>query len=149
MKLKILTMLTLLTMLLGMAACGEKATPTATETATPTEVALEPTATAEPEPVATFEEAPCPFEVPEDAVVECGFVIVPEDHSDPAGPTIRIAVAVFEDQSAEHQPDPVMLLSGGPGQTTVQHAPAVAGANAPDLEFGDRSHDCEAPRLGP
>jgi len=117
-------------------ACGrgEKATPQPTRAATPTEVEPEPTATAEPtpaEPVATFEEAPCPFEVAEDAVVECGFVVVPEDHNDPDGPTIKLAVAVVKDESDNHQPDPVMLLAGGPGEKTVHNAPAMAQIFAP------------------
>lgn len=133
MKFKIFTLLALLAMLLGMAACTTGVTPEPTETASPTEVAPEPTATVEPtqEPVPTFEEAPCPFEVPEDAVVECGFVVVPEDHNNPAGPTIRLAVAVLKDQSEERQPDPVILLSGGPGEKTVANGPALAPVLAP------------------
>jgi len=76
--------------------------------------------------VPTFEEGPCPFAVPEDAAVECGFIVVPEDHSHPDGPTIRLAVAVVKDHSDEHQPDPVMLLSGGPGEKIMANAPAMA-----------------------
>jgi pimeloyl-ACP methyl ester carboxylesterase len=147
MKFKIFTLgrgisaLALLAMLLGMPACGGRATPEPTETATPTEVGLEPTATVEPtpteepsaEPAATFEEAPCPFDidVPEGVVVECGFVVVPEDHNEPDGPTIRLAVAVFKDESDAHQPDPVMVLTGGPGEKTVANAPALAQVLAP------------------
>ncbi len=49
--------------------------------------------------------------------VDCGYVIVPEDHFDPTNTnTIKLAVAVFRSTSAERQSDPVMLLSGGPGQ---------------------------------
>jgi len=136
MKKKLLLSVMALTLLLT--GCGQPAAPP-----TPTQVAPEPTATVEPtpeptptieptqEPVATFEEADCPFRVPEDPVVECGFVVVPEDHNDPDGPTIRIAVAVFKDQSDEHQPDPVMFLTGGPGEKTVHNAPAFAQIFAP------------------
>ncbi|MGA9350189.1 MAG: alpha/beta fold hydrolase, partial [Anaerolineae bacterium] len=108
--------------------------PTATSKPTPKPTpTIEPTPTEEPsiEPVATFEEAPCPFDVPEDAPVVCGFVVVPEDHNDPAGPTIRLAVAVLKDQSENHQPDPVILLSGGPGEKTVHNAAALAQLLAP------------------
>ena len=66
--------------------------------------------------VPRFEQGSCPFKVSEGAVVECGFVVLPEDHSDPTGPTIRLAVAIIKDHSEEHQPDPVMLLTGGPGE---------------------------------
>jgi hypothetical protein len=135
MKRKLLLGALALTLLL--ASCGQPAA-----SPTPSEVVPEPTATAEPrreptptieptpteeppvEPVATFEEAPCPFDVPEDQTLECGYVVVPEDHNDPTGPTIRISVAVLKDQSDEHQPDPVMFLAGGPGEKTVHNAPA-------------------------
>ena len=83
--------------------------------------------------VPTFEAGVCPFEVPASAedAVECGFVVVPEDHSDPSGPTIRLAIAVLRDQSDEHQPDPVILLSGGPGEKTVANSPALGPVLAP------------------
>ncbi|MFQ5857465.1 MAG: alpha/beta hydrolase [Anaerolineae bacterium] len=133
---KLLLSAMVLTLLL--ASCGQPAA-----SPTPTEVAPEPTSTTEPTPeptatieptrqaVATFEEGPCPFDVPEDAPVVCGFVVVPEDHSNPNGPTIRLALAVLKDQSEEHQPDPVILLAGGPGEKTVANAPALAPALAP------------------
>ena len=54
------------------------------------------------------------------------FVVVPEDHNDPSGPTIRIAVAILKDQSDEHQPDPVMLLHGGPGEKTMANTIGLA-----------------------
>jgi pimeloyl-ACP methyl ester carboxylesterase len=91
---------------------------------TSSEVAPEPTAKSEPtpDPAATFEETSCPFNVPEGTPVKCGFVVVPEDHSNPDGPTIRLAVVVAKDQSDEHQPDPVILLAGGPGERAVANA---------------------------
>ncbi len=78
-----------------------------------------------------FEEGPCPFDVPEGAPVVCGFVVVPEDHNDPDGPTIKLAVAVVKDESEEHQPDPVIVLAGGPGEKVMQNALAVAMAFEP------------------
>ncbi|TES89050.1 MAG: alpha/beta fold hydrolase [Anaerolineales bacterium] len=104
---------------------------------TPTLEAVEPTATVEPIPEPTlgpmgvFEEGDCPFSVPGDQTVECGFVVVPEDHENPDGPTIKLAVAVFKDQSDAHLPDPVIILSGGPGEKTVHNAPAITQAFAP------------------
>ena len=121
-----------------LASCGQPAaSPTPTELITqptPTnEPAPEPTVTVEPvrELVATFEQAPCPFNVPQDACVECGFVVVPEDHDHPAGPKIRLAVAVLRDQSEQHQPDAVILLAGGPGEKAVESAPSLAPVLAP------------------
>jgi pimeloyl-ACP methyl ester carboxylesterase len=80
----------------------------------------------EADTVGTFEAAPCFFDVPSGVVegedVLCGYVIVPEDHADPDGPTIRLAVVVIKDDSAAHQDDPVMLLAGGPGEKVVTNA---------------------------
>jgi pimeloyl-ACP methyl ester carboxylesterase len=58
--------------------------------------------------------------------VECGFVVVPEDHEDLESPTIKLAVAVFKDESDAHLPDPVILLAGGPGEKIVHNAPGIA-----------------------
>ncbi|MGB3904333.1 MAG: alpha/beta fold hydrolase, partial [Anaerolineae bacterium] len=123
----------LLIAVLLISACSGGAAPTTPQPTAATPTTAEPTATVEPtqEPVATFEEADCPFDVPEGAPVECGFVVVPEDHNDPDGPTIRLSVAVLKDQSADHQPDPVMLLSGGPGEKTVANALAIGPTLAP------------------
>jgi len=125
----------LLVVVLLISACSGGAVSTPEPTAAPeaTATAVEPTPTVEPpqEPVATFEEGPCPFDVPEGAPVVCGFVVVPEDHNDPHGPTIKLAVAVVKDDSEDHQPDPVILLAGGPGEKVMQNALAVAMAFGP------------------
>ena len=95
------------------------------------------------EPAASFEPSECPFVVPEGALVECGFVVVPEDHGAPDGPTIRLATVIVRDQSEEHHPDPVILLAGGPGERIVANALALAPTLAPlhpdrDLIFFDQ-----------
>ena len=46
---------------------------------------------------------------------ECGYVTVPEQHSQPEGPTIQIPVAVLAAQSMTAQPDPLFIAQGGPG----------------------------------
>jgi pimeloyl-ACP methyl ester carboxylesterase len=73
------------------------------------------------EPAGYFESGVCPFDLPAGVEVECGFVIVPEDHDNPEGKTIRLAVAVMRDQSEDHQPDPVIVLAGGPGEKLVEN----------------------------
>ncbi len=64
-----------------------------------------------------FEEAPCPklegVEWLADA--SCGYLVVPEDRSRPAGRTIRLLVAKHPARSPEKRPDPVVYLAGGPG----------------------------------
>ncbi len=77
-----------------------------------------------------FEETPCPFDLPgiveEGREVVCGYVHVLEDHADPGGPTIRLAVVIVKDDSVTHRADPLLVLSGGPGQKTVRQAYALA-----------------------
>lgn len=74
-----------------------------------------------------FEAAECPFTVPAGTTITCGFVVVPEDHFDSANTnTIRLAVAIAE--GAEDGPaDPIIVLSGGPGEKTVANAGLALG----------------------
>ena len=46
---------------------------------------------------------------------ECGYVIAPERHANPDGPTIRIPVAIRRATATGAQPDPLLLAQGGPG----------------------------------
>jgi len=57
----------------------------------------------------------CLYRIPPGANVTCGYLVVPEDRSQPAGKTIRLHVVIFKSRSAEPQPDPILLLNGGPG----------------------------------
>lgn len=86
--------------------------------------------------VPRFEPSDCWFDVPADQTVECGYVVVPELHANPDGPTIKLAVAVFKALGDQPQPDPVMMLSGGPGEKALENAVVVAGMLAP--VFPDR-----------
>lgn len=81
--------------------------------------------------VPRFEAAPCPFDVWGGDRIDCGFVVVPEDHNDPDGPTIRLATAIVRDRSSGHQPDPVILLAGGPGGDIVEQTISAAAAYEP------------------
>ncbi len=73
-------------------------------------------------PAAHFEDAPCTPALPagqrsED--VRCGVLTVPENRTKSDGPTLRLAVAVLKSTSATSAPDPVVYLSGGPGQPNL------------------------------
>src|SRR5574341_394449 len=65
--------------------------------------------------VPRFEPAPCPFDVPDYENIDCGYLVVPERHAEPDGPTIRLAVAILRSLSDSPEPDPVIYLEGGPG----------------------------------
>ncbi|HTX93104.1 MAG TPA: alpha/beta fold hydrolase [Anaerolineales bacterium] len=88
---------------------------------TPTEA----TATTVPTPKATiaytpiFEDSPCKFVKPIGVVVNCGYVTVPEDRTDPKSKSIQLAVVVFHSTSDNPAPEPVVFLQGGPGGEAV------------------------------
>jgi pimeloyl-ACP methyl ester carboxylesterase len=91
-----------------------------------------------------FQETPCPFRLGTGLVegqnVTCGFLTVPEDHNQPQGPTIQLAVAIFKTPNPHPAPDPVLDLGGGPGgpQLAVAGPTLTAGslaAFAPDRDL--------------
>lgn len=65
--------------------------------------------------------------VPEPVEAQCTTMSVPEDHRNPAGRKIELAIAWIPTE-AEAEPDPVFLLAGGPGQAAREAFPQLAGA---------------------
>ena len=51
--------------------------------------------------------------------IVCGMVTVPEFHANPQGPTIRLPIMVFRSREADAAADPLFLLQGGPGSSTI------------------------------
>lgn len=90
-------------------------------TPSPTVIPVTPT----PNYAPVFEPAPCSFTTPDGAQVECGFVIVPEDRSGNLADTIRLAVAVYHSTSSAPKPDPILYLSGGPGDEALEWSASV------------------------
>jgi pimeloyl-ACP methyl ester carboxylesterase len=68
---------------------------------------------------AEYQQAPILFDVPAGQTVECGYLIVPEDRSQPDSPNIRLYVAIFKSQSTSPAPDSLVYLAGGPGSKAV------------------------------
>jgi hypothetical protein len=71
---------------------------------------------------ASYADAPCPtpnipgvpqYDFPPNA--RCGYLTVPENRSKPNGRTIKIFVVRVPAVSATPKPDPLVVLSGGPG----------------------------------
>ena len=71
--------------------------------------------------VSTFEEADCAFEIPEGFKPRCGYLIVPEDRSQPDGRKIRLHIAIFKSVNPNSVPDPVIHLAGGPGSSALNN----------------------------
>ncbi|MBN1122418.1 MAG: alpha/beta fold hydrolase [Anaerolineae bacterium] len=68
---------------------------------------------------AGFEPVECPMKVPGAYTVECGMVMVPEDHVNPGGPTIMLPVAIVHSTGSSPAPDPLLFIDGGPGGRTL------------------------------
>ena len=73
-------------------------------------------------PVPRFESAPCPVETEPGERIDCGALFVPENRARPDSRTIRLPVMIFRSTgkgAATPAPDPLLLMSGGPGNSTV------------------------------
>ncbi len=98
---------------------------------TPTTVAPEATAVpATNTPVSEradtlhLEERPCETYNPgigekEGETYTCGVMIVPQDRAQPEGEQVEIKYAILKSLSASPLPDPMVLLSGGPGNSAL------------------------------
>lgn len=62
-----------------------------------------------------FEPTDCWFTKPQGAV-DCGYLVVPENRREADRRTIRVAVAIIKPMVGWHEPDPVVMIGGGPGQ---------------------------------
>ncbi len=80
-------------------------------------------------PASSFEPAACVFDLPgglqEGTDVTCGYLTVPSDHDRPDGSKLKLAVAVFKHQGALSRPEPLFILQGGPGGSTLDVHPGL------------------------
>lgn len=53
---------------------------------------------------------------------ECGYLIVPENRSNPQSRMIKVAFAVLKAIGANPQPDPLVYLTGGPGASGIDNS---------------------------
>lgn len=68
-----------------------------------------------------FEPGRCPSSVPSGKDAECGFLIVPEDRTNPdPDDTIALQVVIFPARDANPAPDPIIYLEGGPGGNAIE-----------------------------
>jgi pimeloyl-ACP methyl ester carboxylesterase len=65
------------------------------------------------------------------AFARCGTLAVPEDPSAPDGRTVDIFVARVPSLSSTPRPDPLVLIAGGPGESTVDMYLQLKGAFEP------------------
>jgi pimeloyl-ACP methyl ester carboxylesterase len=72
-----------------------------------------------PEPVIEWVELPPELPSQFRDSVRFGYLAVPQDHAEPDGPQIRIAVALLPARGANRVPDPVVSIAGGPGLPAI------------------------------
>ncbi|WP_407836046.1 hypothetical protein ACE1OC_05820 [Streptomyces sp. DSM 116496] len=80
---------------------------------------------------ATFEPGPCPKTADPVAELEgarCGTLTVPENRTKPDSRRITLGVAIVAAEAAQPKPDPIVWLSGGPGDDAVGEAKMAIGA---------------------
>ncbi|MEJ7839265.1 MAG: hypothetical protein WKF81_10630 [Thermomicrobiales bacterium] len=75
----------------------------------------------------TFTETDCPTPLPESLVegdnASCGTVYVPAFHDDPDGAEFTLSVTVLESTSDTPAAEPLVILTGGPGQASAAVLP--------------------------
>ncbi|SDE87510.1 TAP-like protein [Blastococcus fimeti] len=65
----------------------------------------------------------CDIDVPPGVDMECGTLEVPADREDPDGGEIELAFGIVRSDAPDPADDPVVYLSGGPGQSTLELVP--------------------------
>ena len=82
---------------------------------------------------AELDESGCVLEAPgvSKRYAQCATLGVPLDPGAPDGPTFDLFVARIPAQVSTPQPDPLLLIAGGPGQSTVDFYMQMRGAFAP------------------
>lgn len=84
----------------------------------------------------SIEFTPCELDSPIGGRVEaeCARFPVPEDHSRPEGRSLLLHLALVPARAARPQPDPVVMLAGGPGQSAIESYPVAQAALRPLLK---------------
>ena len=87
-----------------------------------------------------FEAAPCPFPADDNILkqVRCGYLEVLENRAKPNGRRLKLAVAILKSFSRNPRPDPVVVLSGGPGEPFVGRVPTLIANRSMDVLRADR-----------
>lgn len=83
------------------------------------------------------------FDVPDSVAAQsdCGYVTVPEQHSQPQGRTIQLGVVRTRSTSKTPAADPLFVEQGGPGDTTIGEFADLALPHFPELKALLESRD--------
>lgn len=83
-----------------------------------------------------FEPGPCAVEVAADERIDCGLLVVPENRGRADSRMIRLPVVIFRSRAETPANDPVIFLTGGPGNSGV--ASQRSGGSNPFLDLRDQ-----------
>lgn len=89
-----------------------------------------------PQTRAMFEPGACVVEVASDEKIDCGTLTVPENRSAADSRMIRLPVIIFRSRAAQPASDPVVFLTGGPGNSAL--AGQRSGKSNPFLDARDQ-----------
>jgi pimeloyl-ACP methyl ester carboxylesterase len=87
-----------------------------------------PPSVATGEPSAGFTPSRCPFDTGPRGRVDCGHVTVLQDRAEPDGRRLRLAVAVLRSTGSMPASEPLVFLSGGPGEPILRHLSQLNGS---------------------
>ncbi len=85
--------------------------------------------------VPRFERAPCVVDVAPGERIDCGVLIVPENREKPHSRSIRLPAMIFRSRAGAPAADPLVFVTGGPGNSNV--AGRRSGAGIPFLDERD------------
>ncbi len=117
MVVKLIVLLSMLTLLLACTQPVPSAQPA--PTLSPTQTEADQSAEEPSSPAAEFIAADCPFETFADDPISCGYLTVPEQWANPDGPQIELAVAIIHSERDTPLTDPILYLEGGPGGSAL------------------------------
>lgn len=113
---------------------------TPTQTADPVQAGL----AAPPSPPSSLyrtTQIPCPVPVGLDEIdgktTICGVLSVPENYSQPNGRKVEITYTIFKSKSLSPQPDPLLVLHGGPGASDIVSLAGYPGYYEPQRQTRD------------
>lgn len=89
---------------------------------------------------------------PEEQGFTCGYVVVPEEHVNPEGVTIRLPVAILSASDPNPKADPLFVTQGGPGGSAFEIFPyrlqdTVISAERDIVIFNQRGTQAASPEL--
>ena len=77
-------------------------------------------------PTAMFQAADCFVPAPDGYAMDCGYVIAPVSHNNFDGDVVKLATAIVRSPNPNKAPDPVVFLTGGPGEAATPYAALAA-----------------------